>query len=59
MPRYDYRCKKCGEFEVQQSIKDEPLKACPKCSESVEKLISKCCFELKGSGFYSTDYKKK
>lgn len=58
MPRYDYSCEECGEFEVEQSIKDEPLKTCPECGTEVKKLISLCSFELKGSGFHSTDYAK-
>lgn len=33
MPIYEYKCTDCGRFEVEQSIKDEPLGSCPKCGE--------------------------
>jgi putative FmdB family regulatory protein len=50
----------CGhEFEAFQRISDEPLKKCPKCGKPVERLISAGMgIIFKGSGFYSTDYKK-
>ena len=59
MPTYDYRCKKCGhEFEVFQSMMDEPLKVCPECKGSVERLIGTGAgLIFKGSGFYITDYR--
>ena len=59
MPTYEYRCKKCGhEFEVFQSISDNPLKKCPVCEGKVERLISPGAgFIFKGSGFYTTDYR--
>lgn len=56
MPVYEYLCAKCGEFEVTQRITDEPLKRCPKCRGKVQKLISASSFQLKGSGWYLTDY---
>jgi putative FmdB family regulatory protein len=41
MPFYEYKCRQCEYyFEVRQSMKDEPLKTCPQCSGSVERLIS-------------------
>jgi len=63
MPIYEYACKKCdGEFEVSQRITDEPLKRylCPHCGKrtAVTKLISRSSFQLKGSGWYATDYGK-
>ena len=61
MPTYEYRCAACGnEFEMYQSIKDDPIKICPKCkSQSAERLISAGSGILfKGTGFYTTDYKK-
>ncbi|MBN1466442.1 zinc ribbon domain-containing protein [candidate division KSB1 bacterium] len=60
MPTYDYRCGKCGhQFEVFQSITDNPLTECPSCGGSVERLISSGAgLVFKGSGFYVTDYKK-
>lgn len=59
MPIYEYRCKKCHhEFEVMQRMADDPLKDCPQCAEqSLEKLISHSSFQLKGTGWYQTDFK--
>ena len=56
MPIYEYLCQKCGEFEVTQKITDSPLKKCPTCRSRVTKLISNTSFQLKGSGWYVTDY---
>jgi putative FmdB family regulatory protein len=56
MPIYEYQCAKCGEFEVSQRITDDPLKRCPTCRSKVKKLISNTSFQLKGSGWYQTDY---
>ena len=56
MPIYEYQCPKCGEFEVTQKITDSPLKKCPTCRSKVTKLISNTSFQLKGSGWYVTDY---
>lgn len=58
MPIYEYSCKKCGNFEVMQGIKEDPLKKCPTCSAKVTKMISRSAFHLKGSGWYMTDYGK-
>ena len=59
MPMYEYQCKKCGVFEIYQSIKDDALVKCPTCKSKVERLISaNVGFVLKGSGFYQNDYKK-
>lgn len=60
MATYEYQCKKCGVVEVQQKITEEPLKKCPQCQEEpVTRLISVTSPpQFKGSGFYSTDYKK-
>lgn len=59
MPIYEYRCSKCGEFEVFQRITDPSLKRCPTCQAKVTKLISNTSFHLKGSGWYVTDYGRK
>ena len=61
MPTYEYRCDSCDyAFEEFQSIKDDPINECPKCGESVRKLISTGAgLIFKGSGFYITDYKNK
>ncbi len=62
MPTYEYLCKKCGhEFEIFQSMKDDPLKNCPECRSrnSVQRLIGAGAgIIFKGSGFYETDYKR-
>lgn len=56
MPIYEYRCSKCGEFEVMQKITDKPLSKCPSCRSKVSKLMSNTSFQLKGTGWYITDY---
>ncbi len=60
MPIYEYQCTKCGEvFEAFQKITDEPLTSCKFCNSKVEKLISHSSFQLKGSGWYLTDYARR
>jgi putative FmdB family regulatory protein len=60
VPIYEYQCTKCGEvFEAFQKITDEPLSQCKFCNAFVEKLISQSSFQLKGSGWYLTDYSKR
>jgi putative FmdB family regulatory protein len=56
VPIYEYKCTKCGEFEVMQKITESPLKKCPTCKSKVTKLMSNTSFQLKGSGWYITDY---
>jgi putative FmdB family regulatory protein len=56
MPIYEYRCEHCGDFEEMQRITDPPLARCPKCRRKVRRLISNTSFQLKGSGWYVTDY---
>jgi putative FmdB family regulatory protein len=56
VPIYEYVCATCGEFEVTQRITDAPLKRCPTCRGKVRKLISASSFQLKGTGWYLTDY---
>jgi putative FmdB family regulatory protein len=60
MPTYEYECTACGHvFEKFQSIKDEPLKRCPKCKRKVRRLLGAGAgLIFKGSGFYITDYRK-
>jgi len=59
MPIYEYRCEKCGKvFEVLQRFSDDPVKIHEGCGGEVEKLISHSAFQLKGSGWYQTDYAK-
>jgi putative FmdB family regulatory protein len=59
MPIYEYRCEKCGDFEVSQRITEDALKKCPTCKRKVQRLISTTSFQLKGSGWYVTDYARK
>jgi putative FmdB family regulatory protein len=57
MPIYEYRCLDCGhQFELMQKFSDPPAEACTSCSGTVQKLISRSAFHLKGSGWYVTDY---
>jgi putative FmdB family regulatory protein len=61
MPTYDYTCAACGHrFERFESINDDALKACPKCSKKKAKrmLGTGAGLIFKGAGFYTTDYKK-
>ncbi|MBM3802634.1 MAG: zinc ribbon domain-containing protein [Acidimicrobiia bacterium] len=59
MPIYEYRCEKCdSHFEVIQKFSDKPLKFCSNCKGRLIKLISQTSFQLKGSGWYVTDYAK-
>ena len=59
MPIYEYRCTKCGlEEEVLQKLSDPPLTQCPTCGEAtMTKLVSAVGFQLKGTGWYATDFK--
>lgn len=62
MPTYEYVCQKCQhEFEQFQSMKDEPLKKCPKCKKAgLKRLVGGGAgLIFKGTGFYITDYKNK
>ncbi len=59
MPIYEYQCEKCGTFETTQKITDKPLAKCPTCKAKVKKLISNTSFQLKGTGWYITDYARK
>jgi putative FmdB family regulatory protein len=59
MPIYEYQCQKCGTFEATQRITDKPLSKCPTCKAKVKKLISNTSFQLKGTGWYVTDYARK
>lgn len=61
MPIYEYQCSACGHhLEAFQKISDTPLTDCPKCHKStLNKLISAAGFQLKGTGWYATDYSRK
>lgn len=60
MASYDYKCTECGEFEVQQSMKEDAYVDCPKCGKSgVVRLVSGGTgTHYKAAGFYKTDYRK-
>lgn len=60
MPIYKYGCEKCGsQIEVIQKVSDPPLKRCEKCRGKLQKAVSRTSFQLKGSGWYATDYPAK
>jgi putative FmdB family regulatory protein len=59
MPIYEYRCTECGfQDEYLQKISEPPLTQCPSCGrQTFSKLLSAAGFQLKGSGWYATDFK--
>ncbi|MCH9757229.1 MAG: zinc ribbon domain-containing protein [Gammaproteobacteria bacterium] len=59
MPIYEYQCNACHHtFDALQRMSDEPLKKCPECGQNtVDKLVSAAAFQLKGTGWYETDFK--
>jgi putative FmdB family regulatory protein len=59
MPIYEYRCASCGfQKEFIQKLSDAKLTVCPECGkESFNKMLTAAAFQLKGSGWYSTDFK--
>ena len=61
MPTYEYKCNKCKkQFDIFHKITDKPIKKCPECLGTLERLISKTgALIFKGSGFYATDYRSK
>ncbi|GAB4121001.1 MAG: zinc ribbon domain-containing protein [Sideroxydans sp.] len=61
MPIYEYRCSHCGaQKEVMQKMSDAPLTKCPECGqETFSKQLSAAGFQLKGNGYYVTDFKNK
>jgi putative FmdB family regulatory protein len=57
MPLYEYECRKCkAHVEVLQKMTDKPLVKCRKCGGRLEKQWSSTSFQLKGTGWYVTDY---
>lgn len=57
MPIYEYSCLKCGHhLEVMQKMSDQPLNKCPECKGKLEKQFSQTSFQLKGAGWYVSDY---
>ena len=61
MPIYEYRCAACGyQKEYLQKVSDPLLTDCPECGKSTfGKLVSAAGFQLKGSGWYATDFRDK
>ena len=61
MPIYEYRCAKCGHQEEHlQKVSEPPMTVCPGCGKaSYKKLLSAAGFQLKGSGWYATDFRNK
>ena len=61
MPIYEYQCAGCNHhFDVIQKMNDDRIKTCPKCAEDKAiRLVSAAGFQLKGSGWYATDFKTK
>jgi putative FmdB family regulatory protein len=60
MPIYEYSCGKCGQtIEVIQKFSDSPLKKHQGCGGALTKLVSASAFQLKGTGWYVTDYARK
>jgi len=59
MPIYEYQCSACEKItEAMQKFSDPPLTQCPECGGEMKRLVSRTSFQLKGSGWYATDYKK-
>ena len=60
MPIYEYRCSSCGtEKEYLQKLSDAPITDCPACGKAtMVKLLSAAGFQLKGTGWYATDFKQ-
>lgn len=61
MPIYEYQCMQCGhQLEVLQGISEKSLNECPACHEmTLNKLMSSTSFQLKGTGWYATDFRNK
>jgi len=61
MPIYEYQCSACHHaFDVLQKMSDDAIKQCPECNQDTAvKLISAAGFQLKGTGWYETDFKNK
>ncbi|MBI5435512.1 MAG: zinc ribbon domain-containing protein [Nitrosomonadales bacterium] len=59
MPIYAYGCSSCGlQKDVMQKMGDAPLTTCPECGkETFAKQLTAASFQLKGSGYYATDFK--
>lgn len=61
MPLYEYQCVSCGKScEILQKMQEEPATLCPECGKAgLKRKVSAPRFQLKGSGWYVTDFKNK
>ena len=61
MPIYEYRCTSCGhQQEFLQKVSDAPLTVCTQCGKATfSKMLTAAGFQLKGSGWYATDFRNK
>ncbi len=61
MPIYEYQCSACHHTcDVMQKISDSPIQVCPQCGrDTFVRLVSAAAFQLKGTGWYATDFKNK
>jgi putative FmdB family regulatory protein len=61
MPIYEYECANCHhKFDLIQKLSDVPATQCPQCfQDKAVRLVSAGGFQLKGSGWYVTDFKNK
>jgi putative FmdB family regulatory protein len=61
MPIYEYQCTACGHaFDTLQKVSEPALTDCPACQQAnLQKMVSAPSFQLKGTGWYATDFKNK
>lgn len=61
MPVYEYQCGACAHrLEALQKLSEDPLTECPEChKQTLQKLVSAAGFQLKGTGWYATDFRDK
>jgi putative FmdB family regulatory protein len=59
MPIYEYQCQSCGmKRDFLRKVSDPPLTTCPECGkETLQKMLTAAGFQLKGTGWYATDFK--
>ena len=60
MPIYEYLCKHCGVVDIMQKMSEGTKRKCPECGAlGLKKLVSAPAFQLKGTGWYVTDFRDK
>ena len=59
MPIYEYECGSCGNIseQIESMNNADTTKPCPKCGKTAQRIMSNTSFQLKGGGWYTTDYK--